>query len=359
MDLQSNKKLDFSGQAIYVGLDVHKKSWKVTIMTTQHEHKTFTQVPQAATLAGYLRRHFPFGDYHCAYEAGFSGFGACRQLQGLGVACLVVNPADVPSGDKERRRKNDRVDSRKLARSLRNGELAGIYVPSVEQQEDRSLLRTRSAMVKDVTRCKNRIKSFLNFQGIELPAPYDKPGVWSRGFIDWLQQVELASAGGRQSLLLLLKHLQESRGTLLEATRQMRALSRSTGYAHQLELLRSVPGIGVLTAMVFLTEIGDIRRFKDLDALCGYVGVVPDQRGSGDREVTSGLTPRHNGLLFKQLVESARVAVRKDPALMQSYDAYCKRMSANKAIVRIMRKLLARVRHILLADQHYQLGQVV
>lgn len=262
MEIQNKKKLDFSGESIYVGLDVHKKSWKVTIMTACGEHKTFTQAPQATKLTSYLRRMFPQGTYYCAYEAGFSGFWACRQLQASGVHCMIINPADVPTGDKEKRRKSDAVDSRKIARSLRNQELSGIYLPSIEQQEDRSLLRTRTALVKDVARCKNRIKSFLFFHGVCLPPCYDKPNLWSRSFVSWLQGVRMQTEGGRQSILLLIRHLQESRSILLDATRKARSLSRTAQYTEQAKYLQSIPGVGTLTSMILLTELGDIKRFK-------------------------------------------------------------------------------------------------
>ena len=112
-------KLDFTGQQIYVGLDIHKKSWSVSIYSEHSEHKTFTQPPAVDKLVYYLRRHFPGATYHSVYEAGYSGFWIHDRLQEHGVQCLVVNPADVPTKDKERTKKTDRVDCRKLARSLR------------------------------------------------------------------------------------------------------------------------------------------------------------------------------------------------------------------------------------------------
>src|SRR5512143_4141151 len=162
-------KLDFEGQEIYVGMDVHKKSWSISIFTEEFEHKTFTQPPEVGTLVNYLKRTFPGASYKTVYEAGYSGFWIHDRLQEHGVQCLVVNPADVPTKDKERTKKTDRVDCRKLARSLRSGEIDGIYVPSRIKAEDRSLLRTRHSTVKKQTRCKNQIKSILCFYGIHIP----------------------------------------------------------------------------------------------------------------------------------------------------------------------------------------------
>ncbi len=73
MQTQSNK-LDFSGQNIYVGFDVHLKSWEVTIMAEGLVHKTFSQPPNAEALHQYLEKNFYGGIFHSAYEAGFCGY---------------------------------------------------------------------------------------------------------------------------------------------------------------------------------------------------------------------------------------------------------------------------------------------
>ena len=159
--MEKSNKLDFGGQHIYVGMDIHKKSWSVSIHTEQFEHKTFTQPPEVEKLTYYLERTFPGATYHTVYEAGFSGFWLHDQLRAKGIDCMVVNPADVPTKDKERAGKRDQVDCRKLARGLRNGEIKGIYVPPRVKVEDRTLVRTRQSMVRKQTRCKNQITSIL------------------------------------------------------------------------------------------------------------------------------------------------------------------------------------------------------
>lgn len=171
MPRQSNE-LNFEGQNIYVGIDVHLKSWTVTIMTERLHHKTFTQPAKAETLLEYLHRHFPNGSYLSAYEAGFSGFWLHYKLTSMGINNIIVNPADVPTGQKENVQKTDAVDSRKIARSLRGNELTGIHVPGEYTLEARTLVRARDAIVKDMTRMKQRLKSLLYFYGIPYP-----PGV--------------------------------------------------------------------------------------------------------------------------------------------------------------------------------------
>ncbi len=168
MQTQSNK-IDFTGQHIYVGIDVHLKSWKVTILTERLPFKTFSQDPRPELLYQYLKRNFPNGTYHSAYEAGFCGYWIHNKLTALGMHSIVVNPADIPPTDKEKVQKADKRDSQKIAKALRNGDLMGIHVPSSKTLEDRCLIRTRATIVQDMTRNKNRIKSFLQFHGIEMP----------------------------------------------------------------------------------------------------------------------------------------------------------------------------------------------
>lgn len=348
--MENVSKLDFAGQPIYVGLDVHKKSWSVSILSEQSEHKTFTQPHDVAVLMNYLRRNFPGASYQTVYEAGFCGFWIHDQLQNAGAQCLVVNPADIPTSDKEKRRKTNRVDCHKLAKRLRNGELTGIYVPPRERTEDRHLLRTRYAMMKKQTRCKNQIKGILAFYGIELPEDCSH---WSRSFMAWIEQLALARASGNTALKVHLAELLHLRTLLTQLNREIRKLATTETYRDDVALLKTVPGIGTLAAMILLTELHTITRFKSLDQLCGYVGLVPDTSSSGEQEVITGITRRRNSLLRATLVEAAWVSIRKDPALMLHFAAYTKRMKKSKAIVKIARKLLNRIRFVLKNKEAY------
>lgn len=98
--IKVNEK-SFEGQSIYVGIDYHKKSWKVTVLGQEYEHKVMSRDPDADQLVAYLRENFPGADYKAVYEAGFSGFKSQRRLKELGVDCMVIHPADVPTSGKE------------------------------------------------------------------------------------------------------------------------------------------------------------------------------------------------------------------------------------------------------------------
>lgn len=348
-------QIDFTGQNIYAGFDVHLKSWKVTIMAESSVYKTFTQPPKPEILYNYLRRNFPGGTYHTAYEAGYCGYWIHYKLTSYGVNSMVVNPADIPTTYKERVQKEDKRDSRKIARSLSSGELTPIYIPSIQTQEDRTLLRTRAMLIKDLTRIKHRIKSFLYYYGFSVEEVFPQSqSHWSNRFISWLDGLELSGESGKQSLQALIDEFKHLRISTLAITRQIRHLSQTDTYNGRVELLRTVPGVGLITAMTFLTELETINRFSSLDKLCSYIGLVPSTRSSGDKEKTGDITPRGHDTLRTALIESSWIAIRNDPSLMKSFLAYQNRMEPNKAIIRIAKKLLSRIRFVLQNDEPYK-----
>jgi transposase len=338
-------------------MDVHKKSWTVSIHSARCEHKTFTQPPEVEILVNYLRRNFPGASYHSVYEAGYSGFWVHDELKANGVACTVANPADVPTKDKERRKKRDAVDCRKLARSLRAGEIEGIYVPCRRKLEDRSLVRTRQSMVRKQTRCKNQIKGILFFYGIRLPQGCTERN-WSGRFVKWLESIQMERASGDMALKVHLEELRYLRQMIVKLDREIRVLARTEAYASPVQLLRTIPGISTLTAMILLTELQEISRFASLDELASYVGLIPDAHESGETEHTGGITQRRHAQLRASLVEAAWIAVRKDPALLMAFEQWGKRMRKTRAIVKIARKLLNRVRYVLKNQRPYLLGVV-
>ena len=351
--MPQNNRLSFSGQDIYVGIDTGKRSWTVTILTDHFEHKTYSQSPKPEVLLSYLHKHFPDGHYLCVYEAGYFGFWIYESLTEHGVDCIVVHAADIPTKDKERRNRNDRVDSRKLARNLRNGELTPLYVPSRQAQEDRTLVRMRMQMVRKQTRCKNQIKSLLSFYGVDPPEDLVRSR-WSNRYITWLESLDFQYVSGNHSLSALVSELRHLRQTICDLTKHIRHLARQEPYSNLVPYVKSVPGVGILTAMVLLTELVEIDRFKNIDHLASYVGLIPGEDSSGDQEIHTGISRRRNQHLRHLLIESSWIAARKDPALIKSFNELAKRMPNNKAIIRIARKLLRRIHFVLKNQEYYE-----
>jgi transposase len=348
---------DFTGQTIYVGMDVHLKHWNITLYNNQQYLRKFQQESSPQTLIKHLTDHYPNAHFKLAYEAGFCGFWIQRAFSEAGMECIVVNAADVPQTDKGMRTKNDVTDSKRIGSSLSGGMLKPIYVPSEQTESDRSLVRYRYRLKADLTRSKTRIKSLLHKNGIKLPEEFDN-SKWTLALLKWLKELPIPYSFGRLTLTRMIEQVEYLQGQILQLTRDLRVMVRSEHYNNQAKLLMSVPGIGTLTALTILTEIGDINRFKTFYQFNSFIGFCPTEFSSGESDRIGTITPRHHSLLRSIIVEMAWSAVRLDPAMNLAYNEYKKRMTAKRAIIRIARKMLSRVYYILTKQQPYEKGIV-
>lgn len=180
--MQKNK-ISFKGQTIYVGIDVHKRTWHVTMLTEAGNVKRISIEASAKTLFDILNKQYPEGTYRAVYESGFSGFSTYYALTEVGIECMVVHAADVPTSQYEEVMKTDKIDSEKLARSLRAGLLKGIYIREKDNIDDRSVIRIRKTIQKQLSGYKARVKHMLHCNGVAFPERFESHGThWSMAF---------------------------------------------------------------------------------------------------------------------------------------------------------------------------------
>ena len=351
-------KTNFSDQTIYVGLDVHKRSWNAALFLNDQYLRNIHQPPSPQALYTFLKNSYPGAEYICAYEGGKFGFWIQRQLNSKGIKCLVVNPADIPSTHKDEVSKSDPRDARGIAMALQCGQLKGIYVPTLQQEADRSLVRQRKKIWRDLVRCKNRIKGFLDYTGIEVPAKFENSN-WSHNFLQWLKDLPFEYSSSRTALNYMINETDVLRKELLSVSNDIRKLMRSAYYKKLYYLLRTITGIGPLTTASLLTEIGDMKRFQSFYDLNSFIGFLPTEHSSGERELKGRLTVRRHRQLRSDLIECAWTAKRTDPALSLFYTEQLKRGKEPKLIiVKIARKLLSRIRYVWQSEKPYEKGVV-
>lgn len=348
---------DSQKQSLFIGIDVHKKQWHVSLFANKMFLKTFVMDPSPEQLSKTLMREYPNFAYFSCYEAGFCGFWIHRELLKYGIQNIVVAPNAVPSHSKEKLSKSDAVDARKLARELENGSLRGIHIPSELQQEFRALLRRRVQLVRATSRLKNQIKSNLMFSG----KMFSEPGIsqrWSEKFILSLREINFTIEMGKLLLEEQLDELIDKQARMRKLLTQIQESIKKNGWEEQVKLLRSVPGIGPITSATLLAELGDIRRFKKLDQLASYVGLAPVVLSSGESSRVLGLVRYHNPYLRNLLIEAGWIAVRRDPVITKYFGEITKRMSKSKAIIKVARKLLNRIRAVWLRKITYAEGVI-
>ncbi len=351
-------QLDFTGTNIYCGVDVHLKNWRINLGDDDMELRDFSQNPDPVTLSNFLKKNYPGATYKVGYEAGFCGFYIQRSLTSLGIQCVVLNAADIPKGNKDKRQKNDKRGARKISEEIKKKDV-GIYIPSIDWEYGRSLVRTREQQITDSTRMKARICQFLYFHALAAPQKEDVGKYWSRRFIEKLEAHDCNNnAQLKTALQIMLTDYLQKRKLLLQVIKPIRQLYRQEPYKKNMELIVSIPGIGEINAAIILFELQNINRFKTFDRLCSYVGFIPDTDDSGDTKRNMGITHRFNKRLRKALIESSWVVIRQDPAMLMIYKDYCKRMHKNKAIVRVAKHLLARIRFVLKEQKKYVEGVI-
>ena len=340
---------------LFIGIDIHKRSWKVHCATDLSMGRTFSMPPLPERLRDYVLRHFPGHEVSTAYEAGCCGYSAHRSFESYGWRSLVVNPADIFRRGKERHTKTDRIDAQLIARELKDGRLEGIEVPDRCREQLRSLFRRRNDLVKDMRQIKSYIKMQLLYYGIKVPDEYDNDH-WSHGFRDWLDDVGFEYETGSEVLRSRMRTFrfidQEFRDVSVLLRRHTKAY-----FKKDYMLLRSIPGIGPIVASGILSELGDLRRFNGIKQLAGYVGLAPGIYQSGDTVRHTGVSMRSHRLIRSYFIEASWQAIRTDP-VMQGYYRGHRGKNVKSVIVKVARKLLSRTLAVIKTGVPYEIGVV-
>ncbi len=250
--------------------------------------------------------------------------------------------------------KCDKLDAavlNELARS--NLKLPACYIPDDDMFALREHLRARSDLVKMRTMLKNRIHSILHRRGILNPLK----DLFTKDGRKWLGEMKLDEAG-RLILDGYLDTLDQLTETIDNSTAALTKLSRTQRWCKQVALLRTMPGIGPITSLTILAELGDFNRFKSRAAVSNYAGIVPVVRSSNEKSFSGHITHRGPAHLRSVLVEAAWTASGRVP----QYGAIYSRVSAKRgkqvAIVAVARRILEDAWIMLKKDEVFRLMTV-
>ena len=342
-------KTDVNGKTVSIGIDVHKQSWQVTALIEGVVVTAVTIKPSYSVLQKLLAQ-FKGAKIRIAYEAGPAGFNLYDDLTADGIECIVVPPSLLPveSGN---RVKTDKRDSRKLAEYLEKNLLKRVYVLTKQERAHRQFVRTRRQLSNHRTDVMRQIKSLLLFHGIPLPGV--DAGFWTPTFLASLRAVETEEYLSRSlnTLIDLYEYLTQQ---VKQLTEEVRGLARAEKYEKRVKLLKTIPGVGMLSAMEVLTELQDVSRFSTGDQLAAYLGLTPSQYSSGQMVRMGRITHMGNHRLRTRMVECSWILIKKDSELHKTYEAIKKRRGGKRAIIAISRKLVIRIRRILLDGTIYR-----
>jgi transposase len=352
------QKYILKSERIFVGLEDSLKSWKICVRSNRRIVHETTMEAKIAVLLQYFKNKFPNCKITVMYEAGFKGFNLYDSLVGAGHSCVVTPPHTVTE-EKCNRVKNDRVDCRRLSKNLENEDYKTCFVPDKELREDRQITRLADQLLKNIVATKNRIRRALEFHGLEHHFPTGKWGDKQYQKAEQkLQQLNLSYSldFSFSNLFLLLSYLRKQRALVLKKLKELRNKSR---YKESFKILFSCPGIGVLTAIRLVLEWGNLKRFINRSSFSKFTGLSPSDYSTGDTDRKGHITRQGSGRIRKWLIESAWVAIRRDPVLFDKYNRVWRASgSSKKAIVAVARKLALRVRYLLLTGETYCLAVI-
>jgi transposase len=334
---------------VFVGMDVDKRSISLTALTHQDELFQWKLPYDSQNVLTLVRKRFPGKRIVFVYEAGPTGYGLYDDITEAGYVCLVVPAAGTPQAASDRVKTN-RVDSRKLAQSLRGGQLHGIHVPSVAYRNLRHLVQLREITLRQVVGAKNRIKGLLLLEGINFP-PATRRYQWSLRVIEELKTLKVSAPLGLK-LNHLVRQLEFSKKELKEITEQAQEFCTTDPEIHSsMELLMGLPGIAWIVAMHLLARIGDWRFLDNSRQIGALLGLIPCENSTGETVNRGSITRLGDSVARNKLIETAWTAVRTDPEFREFYvrmlSLHPGKYGKRQSIVAVARKLTTRIYAVL------------
>jgi transposase len=340
---------DFYGKKVFVGLDVHKKSFAVCAVSDGLQVGKVSMPASEVGLLTYLVKTFPGAEIICAYEAGFSGYTLHRYLEGNGVTCFVVHAASIEVSSRDRV-KTDKRDALKIASQLSQGRLKSIRVPTLQEEQHRCLSRGREQIVEMRSDIARQIKSKLLYLG--LMKPEDSRLICEK-YLKEIENLKLPN-----DLIFVFRVFAKIWRDLTAQIKEFdNKLEEQAIIDSQLEeTYRSVPGIGRVSSRLLANELGNLKQFSSVTKLYSFTGLTPSEFSSGEHSRKGHISRQGSARIRKTLVECAWRAIEKDPALKSDFERISVRAGKKRAIVGVARRLIGRVRACFNSNTLYTIG---
>lgn len=333
----------------HIGSDLHKRNMQVAVLDNAGEAIEIRRLSNydKEFLRGYFGR-FPEGT-PVAVEATNGWEWLADLLEEEGLEVKLANPHKVKL-IAEATIKTDKIDALALAQLERTNFLPLSYLAPQEIRERRELLRHRIVLVRLKTSLKSRIHSILTKRGIIPEGLTDLFGKRGRAF---LKEIELPGIY-REEVDTYLDLMDQLDAHIKIKEKQIKRLLKGDELAN---LLTTIPGIAFFSALLILSEIGDIRRFSSSKKLCSYAGLAPTTSQSDETVYHGHLKKDSNKYIKWVLVEAVDHIIDKDPGLRQRYEKILRKKGKNKARVAVAQKACIGIYHMLQDKQPYKIRE--
>jgi transposase len=321
--------------SIYVGMDVHRKRSQIAIVddagVPQRNRNLANDPARLVPILGALPPGTPV-----AFEAAYGWGWLVDLLEELELEPHLVHPSRCKA-IASARLKNDKVDAATLAQLLRADLLPEAWIAPQQVRDLRAVLRHRASLVRMGTACKNRVHAVLADRGIP-----DHSSLWTGPGRAWLADLELPATP--RAIIEDCCGLLDALATpIARLEREIAGLAKPDP---RVQALMVLPGVGRLTAMTLVVEIGDIARFPTARKLCAWAGLTPQVRNS-DRKVRHGHITKQGSPWVRGILQEAAQTAKRHPMFAPAYAQLAHRRGSHIATTAIARRLLARSFHIL------------
>ncbi|WP_409467772.1 IS110 family transposase [Streptomyces sp. HC307] len=323
--------------SVYVGIDVHRKRSQIAVVEDDGAVRANRNVPNGVEPVLSVIGDLPIGA-PVAFEAAYGWGWLVQLLEDYGFEPHLVHPLRCKA-IASARLKNDKVDAATLAQLLRADLLPEAWIAPLDVRQQRALVRHRCQLVRLRTLLRNRVHAVLADYGCDRPGScFTAPGRI------WLDSLDLPDASRRvvDDLLVLMDALKEPIDTV---DRQLLATARGDP---RIKALTRLPGVGVLTAQVMVTEIGDVTRFPSARKLAAWAGLTPTVRAS-DLTVRHGHISKQGSNWLRWILCEAAQSAKRSPQFAPAYQRLARRRGKKIATTAIARKLLTHAYHLLRA----------
>lgn len=356
-----NKVMESVGEVknIFCAIDLHKEKMLagVALERGRTMMREFDTDPDAGMVElvewlRSLRDGHPGSVVLAAYEASGSGFILADVLDEAGFTAAVLSPTNLPVTPRSKSRKTDARDVTRIMDVIRAHVLAGndlpsVWIPSREVRDDREIVRRRLRLKEQLGRVKNEIHGLLS--RYYLKPPSEIKTLWTKKHLGWLRSLSGQLARGAWSALTsLLRELDFYFGECAGLEKEVLALAGEERYRSKVAALTAIPGVGIVTSMVFLTELGDLNRFGNRRELASYIGLTPRSFESGEQSDRKGHISKLGPARVRKVLDQASwVMVRCRPISKEWFLARTpKKKDRKRMIVAVMRRLAIEMWHV-------------
>lgn len=342
----------YKDKHLFVGIDVHKKRWVVTLRTYDLELKTFSMNAVAEDLENYFITNYTGALFHIVYECSFSGFWVYDYFKEKDYD-IIVTPTNRIYRDGSHV-KTDKIDSRKLAFQLSRGLLKAVIVPTEKIREYRSIFRIHDKQKEREGVILREIRCILEQRNH--PMKWER---WNKGFVEKLKTLKFQEDIFNRKFASLIREYEFVCQQIKDSKERILEISEDKELKERILRIEKISGVGITSAVRMVVFFFDKKdRFKTGNQLTHHIGLTPSEWSSGD-EVRKGKTGLSGDKQLRSIIiQLAWVAVRKDGSLLDKFEkVYRNSGCKQKAIVAVARKLMMKIHAITIKEEDYEVNK--